>query len=278
MHLDELEKYKDITIQAHDNPDADAIASGFALYSYFAAKGKNVSFIYSGRYKIQKTDLKMMIEKLDIPIEYRQMDDSYIKGLIITVDCQYGAGNVYKYKADDVVVIDHHQPEIATSSLKSFEIASSLGSCSTLVWRLLNDAGYSVNDDIRVGTALYYGLFRDTNQFSELYYPLDLDMRDSLAFDRSLFHQMRNSNLSLKELEIAGIALIRYIYNSDYHYAIIQTQPCDPNLLGIISDFIIQVDEIQTCVVFNQLEDGYKFSVRSCINEVNASELSLIHI
>ena len=33
MHLDELEKYKDITIQAHDNPDADAIASGFALYS-----------------------------------------------------------------------------------------------------------------------------------------------------------------------------------------------------------------------------------------------------
>ena len=274
MHLDELEKYKDITIQAHDNPDADAIASGFALYSYFAAKGKNVSFIYSGRYKIQKTDLKMMIEKLDIPIEYRQLDDSYIKGLIITVDCQYGAGNVYKYKADDVVVIDHHQPEIATSSLKSFEIASSLGSCSTLVWRLLNDAGYSVNDDIRVGTALYYGLFRDTNQFSELYYPLDLDMRDSLAFDRSLFHQMRNSNLSLKELEIAGIALIRYIYNSDYHYAIIQTQPCDPNLLGIISDFIIQVDEIQTCVVFNQLEDGYKFSVRSCINEVNASELA----
>ena len=29
-----------ITIQAHDNPDADAIASGYALYVYFQAKGK----------------------------------------------------------------------------------------------------------------------------------------------------------------------------------------------------------------------------------------------
>ena len=27
-----------------------------------------------------------------------------------------------------------------------------------------------------------------------------------------------------------------------------------------------------TCVVFNQLEDGYKFSVRSCVKEVRASE------
>ena len=48
MHLIELEKYDTITIQAHDNPDADAIASGFALYTYFKKKGKKVSFIYSG--------------------------------------------------------------------------------------------------------------------------------------------------------------------------------------------------------------------------------------
>ena len=152
MKLSTLLKYNEIVIQMHDNPDADAIASGFALYSYFAAKGKNVSFIYSGRYKIQKTDLKMMIEKLDIPIEYRQMDDSYIKGLIITVDCQYGAGNVYKYKADDVVVIDHHQPEIATSSLKSFEIRFSLekvtSSTYTVMVMPLSSASFCISSNI----------------------------------------------------------------------------------------------------------------------------------
>ena len=274
MYLNELDQYDSITIQAHDNPDADAIASGYALYVYFQAKGKNVSLIYSGRYRIQKTNLKLMIDKLGIPIEYRQMQAGPVSGLLITVDCQYGAGNVYPFAADAIAVIDHHQKEIHTSKLVSWEIASNLGSCSTLVWRMLLDANYPVNEDIRLGTALYYGLYRDTNQFSEICYPLDMDMRDSVHYDRYIIQHLRNSNMSLKELEIAGIAMIRYIYNSDYHYAIIQAQPCDPNLLGLISDFLIQVDELTTCVVFNQLEDGYKFSVRSCVKEVRASELA----
>jgi phosphoglycolate phosphatase len=37
---------------------------------------------------------------------------------------------------------------------------------------------------------------------------------------------------------------------------------------------LLQVDEVDTCVVFNEEYDGYKFSVRSCIEEVNANELA----
>lgn len=35
MKLEELVKYNPITIQCHDNPDADAIAAGYALCRYF---------------------------------------------------------------------------------------------------------------------------------------------------------------------------------------------------------------------------------------------------
>ena len=153
-------------------------------------------------------------------------------------------------------------------------ISSSMGSCSTLVWKLLQEEGYDVNSDENLGTALYYGLYTDTNQFSELCNPLDLDMREALRADMGLITLFRNSNLSLKELEIAGIALIRYSYNDDYEFAVIKAQPCDPNILGLISDFLLQVDAVKTCVVFNETNDGYKFSVRSCIREVNASELA----
>ena len=274
MRLKDLENYDTITIQTHDNPDADAIASGFALYTYFKDKVSQVSLIYSGRNKIQKTDLRLMVEKLGIPIQYRALEAAPLKGLLITVDCQYGAGNISCFKAESVVVIDHHQQEIATDGLDGYEIVSNLGSCSTLVWKLLMDEQFPVNDNIQVGTALYYGLYRDTSQFTELYYPLDRDMREAVSFDKSIMYLLKNSNLSLKELEIAGIALIRYIYNRDFHYAIIRTHACDPNLLGLISDFLIQVDEIHTCVVYNHLDDGYKFSVRSCVREVNASEFA----
>lgn len=274
MRLKDLEIYDTITIQTHDNPDADAIASGFALYTYFRDRVGEVSLVYSGRNKIQKTDLRLMVEKLGIPIRYRAPEEGKLKGLLITVDCQYGAGNISCFKAESVVVIDHHQQEIATDGLDGYEIVSNLGSCATLVWKLLMEEHFPVNENIQVGTALYYGLYRDTSQFTELYYPLDRDMREAVSFDKNIMYLLKNSNLSLKELEIAGIALIRYIYNRDFHYAIIRTHACDPNLLGLISDFLIQVDEIHTCVVYNHVDDGYKFSVRSCIREVNASEFA----
>ena len=55
MKLAELENYNPITIQCHDNPDADALASGFGLYTYFKWKGKEVRLIYLGRNQIRKT-------------------------------------------------------------------------------------------------------------------------------------------------------------------------------------------------------------------------------
>lgn len=41
MTLEDLLGYKDIVIQCHDDPDADAIASGYALLKYLESKGKS---------------------------------------------------------------------------------------------------------------------------------------------------------------------------------------------------------------------------------------------
>lgn len=280
MKLTDLQHYQTITIQCHDNPDADAIASGFALYAYFQSLGKQVQLVYAGRNRIQKSNLLLMVDKLNIPITYvedikayaEQTPDASMSDLLITVDCQYGAGNVTSLPTEDVAIIDHHQTEI--TNVEKSEINPHLGSCSTLVWSMLRDAGYRIEDS-KVGTALYYGLYTDTNQFSEIYNPLDMDMRETVPCEKTLITLFRNSNLSLQEMEIAGVAMIRYIYNDDYRYAIIRSQPCDPNILGLISDFLIQVAEVDSCVVYNELKDGYKFSVRSCIKEVQANELAV---
>lgn len=279
MKLEDLMNYEQITVQCHDNPDADAIASGFALYTFFRSRNKKVSLIYAGRNRIQKSNLLLMLEHLEIPIVYiedtraflGQQPKQRIPGLLITVDCQYGAGNVTYLPAEDVAIIDHHQIEIR--DVEKSEINPHLGSCATLVWSMLREAGFTDIEE-RVGTALYYGLYTDTNQFSEIFNPLDMDMREALPCEKTLITLFRNSNLSLQELEIAGVAMIRHIYNDDYRYAIIKSKPCDPNILGLISDFLIQVAEVDCCVVYNETGDGYKFSVRSCVKEVQANELA----
>ena len=70
MKLRELLQYNDIVIQCHDNPDADAISSGMALYEYLKKYNKKVRLVYSGQYKIKKRNLELMVSSLDIPIEY----------------------------------------------------------------------------------------------------------------------------------------------------------------------------------------------------------------
>lgn len=271
--LERLLCYNPITIQCHDNPDADAIASGYALYRFFRKKGKEVSFIYSGFNKIQKSNLVLMQQELQIPIKYYAKSEQgrYFPGLLITVDCQYGAGNVTRFEADEVAIIDHHQIECDDMELSLIQPV--LGSCSTLVWDLLRKAGFEVTDEDGVGTALYYGLFTDTNQFSELHNALDRDAMDLLPHNQSQITMFKNSNISFNELEVASAAMQGYHYEMNHKYAVIRSQPCDPNILGLISDFFLQVDGVDSCVVFNENGDGYKLSVRSCVKENNASDL-----
>lgn len=271
MKLSELEKYHSITIQCHDNPDADALASGFGLYTYFRKKGKKVRLIYMGKNQIRKTNLTLMVNKLRLPIEYLGEEKLDVEGLLITVDCQYGAGNVTCIQADAVAVIDHHHAEIKPPLC---EIRTKLGSCSTLVWHMMKKEGFSFEEEPELSTALYYGLFSDTNQFSEIYNPLDMDMRDSLNVDKSLITLFKNSNLSLEEMQTAGHALLENRYNGKHRYSLVKTRPCDPNVLGLISDFLLQVDKVDVCVVYNVTDAGIKFSVRSCVREVRAAELA----
>lgn len=272
MYLQEFEKFQSIYIQCHDSPDADAIGSGFALYEYFRQMGKEVHLIYAGGTRITKPSLKIMLEKLSIPIEYREeVTDCEA---LITVDCQYNGGNITCFDAAQTAMVDHHLPCVPVDEW--CYIVSDCGSCCTVVWMLLEEVGYDVRKDRKLATALYYGLYSDTGQLSEIYHPKDREMRDYLAdsIDREVMENMVNSNLSRRELAIAGRALSDYYYDETYEFAVLHTDPCDPNLLGVISDLAIQVAGIGVCVVYSETPIGYKMSIRSSAGDVEASRLA----
>ncbi|MBR1670036.1 MAG: DHH family phosphoesterase [Butyrivibrio sp.] len=271
MKLSSLLKYDSIVIQCHDNPDADAICSGYVLYRYFTRHGKAVRFIYSGNFEIVKSNLVYLIRRLDIPIEY--VTSLPVKPeLLLMTDCQYGEGNVRHFDADEIAVIDHHQVSANLPAMN--EVRSNLGSCCTVIWHLLKIENEDELLDISVSTALYYGLYSDTNAFSEIRHPLDRDMIDSLIYDKNLILKLKNMNITLKEARIAGVALLNVDYHRDYRYAILKSEPCDPNILGLIGDFIVAVDTIDVCIVYSVLSFGIKFSIRSCVPETRADELA----
>ena len=271
MKLSELLAYNDIVIQCHDNPDADALASGYALKWYFEQNGRNARFIYRGRNRIAKSNLMIMIEELEVPVSYEP--EFYEEPeLLVTVDCQYGQRNVTTTPAKNVAIIDHHQVTVELPDLA--EVRSNIGSCSTVIWDLIRAEGLDVKENKLLSTALYYGLYTDTNKLSEMSHPLDRDMTDSLIINRSLITKMSNSNISLNELKITGKAIFDYEYDVKNRVLILKADKCDPNILGVISDFSMETAEVDVCLAYYVSAAEVKFSVRSCIREVHANELA----
>ena len=268
MSLAKLAGYGDITIQCHNAPDADAIASGFALKKFLESHGAIVRLIYSGGGQVTKPDILLMIKLLDIPLEY--VDELPHCRLLITVDSQYGAGNIRKFNAEHIAVFDHHRPEIPDGP--AIVINPSLASCSTLIWGLMDREEFDFASHMDVGTALYYGLFTDSNSLAELRHPKDRDLADLKAVNRQIIKKLKYSPLAMEDLKIVAKTLSspRLVGN----IGLFEAEPCDPNILGFVSDITRLVEPFDCSVVFCPLPEGFKLSVRSAVREVMANELA----
>lgn len=60
----------------------------------------------------------------------------------MTVDCQYGGGNVTFFKAENVAVIDHHRVSGELPAMN--RVMSYMGSCATIVWDMLREEGVEI--------------------------------------------------------------------------------------------------------------------------------------
>jgi phosphoglycolate phosphatase len=125
--------------------------------------------------------------------------------------------------------------------------------------------------DNRIQTALYYGLFTDTNGLSELRHPLDRDLAD-VPNDAGLIRKLENSAITAEELDIISEALCdrKHIGN----IGLFRARPCDANLLGFTSDIARQVVNIDCCLVYCLQRHGIKLSVRSSTREIMSSEIA----
>ena len=277
MELSALLEFEHIAIQCHDDPDADAIAAGFGLHCYFASRGVASTLFYGGGNSVSKPNILRMLEIFGIALEYVPESREW-PGLLLTVDCQHGSGNVSPMRAARVAVIDHHIQEKHPPELH--DIRPGLGSCATLVWHLLQQAGFDAGRELgeekacALNTALHYGLYMDTSGLAEVRHPLDRDLRDIQGLNERALRILKNCNLSLDDLSLAAGALQNIDFDPQSGVALVGTTLDDPNLLGFISDLVIQVDNVSVSIVFALSAAGVKYSVRSVHREAKASDVA----
>lgn len=269
-YLQRFLDFKTICIQCHNNPDADTIAAAFGVHKYLSANGIQSFIIYGGSGEVTKSNTKMLIEKCQIPIRYtREMPKS---DLLLLIDCQYGQGNVHRFESDKIAIIDHHMQVV--DSAEDVLIKSNYESCSTIIYELLKEEQYPVEEEQDLKTALLYGLYTDTAGFADLFASADMAMKTALYSEDPLFEKLIKSNMSVAELLVASDAMYNHYFDVERRFCIVEALKCDQSILGVIGDMMIQVDVIFLTFTYSETGNGYQISLRSCDEKLRADEIA----
>lgn len=270
MELINLCKGKHIYIQTHNFPDPDAIASSYGLQKLFENYAIESTICYVG--KIDKISTKRMTELFNIEMYAYEELEGVMKpeDYIVCVDSQKNGGNILDLLGDEIACIDHHPTYCEVSYLYS-DIRMT-GSCATII------AGYFRDNDIEMdeitATALLYGLKMDTLQFSRGVKLEDIKVFEFL-FDKanmSMISELEHSTMEFDDLRAYGAAIESIELYDKIGFAKIPFA-CPDALIATVSDFILNLDEVELTVVYSQRDNGFKFSVRSEMPEISAGEL-----
>lgn len=276
MKLQELLNYNDIVIQCHDKPDADTIASGYALLKYLEKNGKSPRLVYTGAQKVTRGSLHEMLHRFQIPLTYWSRPEGEAE-LLITVDCRAGERNVTALPHKNLAVVDHHtvKEDETLPPLHAVRTeAEGFGSCATVLWALLKEAGFPLEEDSQLPTILYYGLYMDTQELKTARF-MDKNMLDELKYDMDIVTELQGVNLSSEELRMIGRSYDSLHINPKHRFAVAQVEPCDPDILGIVSDELMKVAGVDVSAAYCMLAGsaGAKVSVRCRRKGYNAADL-----
>lgn len=258
-----------VFIQTHNFPDPDAIASAFGLQVLLERFNIPTTICHHGN--IERTATANMVSEFGIKmVVVSELTDMTSEDYIITVDSQKGNANILDLVGDEVACIDHH-PTFCPADYRYRDIRI-VGSCSTLIADYY--MSYKLDMPQDVATALLYGLKMDTADFTRGVTELDIEVYRYLfpKADNHLIRRFQCGIIQYDELE----AFIDAMKNIDIYngvaFAFLNFQ-CADAFVATVSDFILNLDVVTFVVVYSRREKGFKFSVRSELDELNAGNI-----
>ena len=258
-----------VYIQTHNFPDPDAIASAFGLSKLLKHYDIKSSICYKG--KIERFSTNVFVNKLGIEL----IDLDSINGMcendeIILVDSQKGNSNIVDTPGNEIICIDHHPSfeNCNTNDYRYADIRPEYGACATIIaqYYLEND----IQMDKRVATALIFGIKSDTMGLSRGVSQADIDVYQQLygMCDMELISSLEHCSLKFEDLKAYANAINSIKIYDNISFANTGYN-CPEALIASISDFMLDLVEIDFSVVYSIRDDGIKLSVRS-IGEINA--------
>jgi nanoRNase/pAp phosphatase (c-di-AMP/oligoRNAs hydrolase) len=154
-----LSEYQQVLVLAHDNPDPDAIASGWAIVTMIREKTMlPARFVAGGA--IFRAENRRMVELLEPPLELTDQIEVLPGTAVVLVDASPSAVNHLLGESGQLTaVIDHHQPEGRRPRLRYCDIRSKVVASATIVTQYLREQ--NIDPWPALATALTYAIRSD---------------------------------------------------------------------------------------------------------------------
>ncbi len=190
---------------------------------------------------------------------------------IITVDSQKGNANIRDLIGDVGACIDHHPIFCEVDDYKYKDIRI-VGSCATIIADYYRH--YDIDMPESVATALLYGLKCDTRDFTRGVTQLDVEIYAYL-FSRSNAQQIRyfqSGEIHYDELNSFADSMRKIDIFDGVAFAFLNFN-CADAFIATVSDFILDIDAVNFAIVYTRRGNGFKFSVRSEFDELDAGQI-----
>lgn len=259
-----------VFIQTHNFPDPDAIASAYGLQVLLEKFGIKTTICHHGI--VERTTTMNMVTEFGIKMTSDlKLNDMTDQDYIITVDSQKGNANILDLIGNEVACIDHH-PTFCPADYKYKDIRI-VGSCATIIADYYRQ--YKIDMPESVATALLYGLKMDTHDFTRGVTELDVQIF-SYLFPKAngmLIRRFQSGIIQYDELEAFVDSMRDIQVFGGVAFAFLNFE-CADAFVATVSDFIQSLDVVNFAVVYSRRDSGFKFSVRSELDELDAGKIA----
>lgn len=261
---------KKVWIQTHNFPDPDAVASAFGLHKFLMHFGIQSELCYDG--EIDKLSTTKMLSLIGTSMKSSsEIGEMKEDDLIILVDCQKNSGNTTDFIGDEQAVIDHHP--VANDIEYAYSDLRITGACASMVAEYFQKSG--LEPDEVTASCLIYGIRMDTLQLSRSVTPLDIEMFGFLLpfASKNILNELETNNMEFQDLRGYGMAIDNIKVYGPVGFSHVDFL-CPDALVGILSDFLLSLVEVEVVVLYARRENGIKLSFRSERSDVHAGILA----
>lgn len=265
--LNMIEKYSQVAIYRHVNPDLDAFGSQLGLYYVLKNLYPQKNILIEGQ---RESKLLNLYPKLE-DCQWHNVDTLGI--VVDTANRERIDGDIKKCK--EVIKIDHH---IVVDSYGDMNIEiETASSCSEIVTLLLKEKNIEIEKE--GANALYLGIIGDSNRF--LYNSTSSKTFEAASYLLEYGIQIEDLYQKLYLRKKSDLEVTRFIYNhykEDGPIAWYYLSTQDLNELHISreegSNYVntlanIEEYKVWMAITQNDLENNYRVSIRSRGVEIN---------